>query len=249
MAETLNEASYLRQWLESRRKIEQVHLDERPWRNDMSTPLRRLRAYLDMALVDHGILRHYWTSLQQISPKMWRSNQPGPGRIAKAAEMGVKTIVNLRGRRPSGTYALEAEACRKHGLALMDFSIGSREPPRKVALKAAREMFETIAYPALMHCKSGADRAGFMSVFYLFTHEGVSLAQAQKHLSLRYGHVRQGKTGVLDYFWDNFAARQAETGIGFWDWVEREYDPETMKSAFMSQWWANILVDRILNRE
>ena len=35
-------------------------------------------------------------------------------------------------------------------------------------------MFETIEYPAVMHCKSGADRAGIMAALYLILKKEIS---------------------------------------------------------------------------
>jgi hypothetical protein len=35
----------------------------------------------------------------------------------------------------------------------------------------------------------------------------------------------------------------------FEQWVRERYDYATVRGAFMSQWWANILVDKILRRE
>ena len=60
----------------------------------------------------------------------------------------------------------------------------------------------------LMHCKSGADRAGLMSVLYRFLHEGVPLKEAKKELSLKYGHIRQAHTGILDYFFETLPRGQ-----------------------------------------
>ena len=39
-------------------------------------------------------------------------------------------------------------------------------------LTRARELFRTIEYPVLIHCKSGADRAGMMAVLYRHFHLG-----------------------------------------------------------------------------
>ena len=38
-----------------------------------------------------------------------------------------------------------------------------------------------------------------MSVLYLYFHERRPLAEALEQLTFKYGHVRQGKTGVIDY--------------------------------------------------
>ena len=35
----------------------------------------------------------------------------------------------------------------------------------------------------------------------------------------------------------------------FLSWVNNVYDPAAVKADFMSSWWANVLVDKILRRE
>ena len=70
---------------------------------------------------------------------------------------------------------------------------------------AAKDLFESIEYPALMHCKSGADRAGLMSVLYKLLREKVPFEQAVEQLSLKYLHVKHGKTGMLDAFFQAYA--------------------------------------------
>ena len=67
-------------------------------------------------------------------------------------------------------------------------------------LCVARDLFNSIEKPALMHCKSGADRAGLMAALYVLIHCKKPVAEAMKQLSLRYLHVRQAKTGMLDSF-------------------------------------------------
>lgn len=239
----------LSSWLTERRAHEREALTRSGWRNDLGTPWARTRAYLDMLFVDHGVFRTLWKSLHPLSPKMWRSNQPGPLQIAKLKRMGIKTIVNLRGARSSGTYALEAEAARKAGITLVNFGVGSREAPRAELIHAAKDLFDTIEYPALMHCKSGADRVGLMSVLYLVLHEGRPVEEALRQLSLRYGHIRQGKTGILDHFFEAYLISNANQKIAFLDWVDQAYDREACKASFMSTWWANVLVDKLLRRE
>ena len=72
-------------------------------------------------------------------------------------------------------------------------------------LYAARDLFNTIEMPALMHCKSGADRAGLMAALYLLIHRKRPVAEAMQQLSFRYLHVRQAKTGMLDSFFEAYA--------------------------------------------
>jgi protein tyrosine/serine phosphatase len=118
-------------------------------------------------------------------------------------------------------------------------------------LKEAKDLFNRIAYPALLHCKSGADRAGIASVLYLHFRKGEPVDKAMRMLSLRYGHVKQGKTGVLDYFFEKYLEHSRTSGLSLIEWAEKHYDPMELRAEFQtkSKWWANLLVDRILNRE
>jgi protein tyrosine/serine phosphatase len=217
--------------------------------NELGTPRQRLYANLDMLFLDHAALRFVWTSRVEVAPGLYRSNQPLPFQLAREARRGTRTIVNLRGARLCGSYALEAEACHRHGLTLVDFPVNSRDVPRRETILAARELFRTLEYPALMHCKSGADRAGLMSVLYLVMIKGEPVERALRHLSWRFGHVRQAKTGMLDFFFERYLDYAKSHPVDFATWVETIYDPAEVKSHFMSQWWANLLVDRLLGRE
>lgn len=218
-------------------------------RFDLATPGGRRRARRDLIWADHGFLRARFRNFHWISPEMARANQPSPKQIRRYAEMGIKTIINLRGPSDTGYYALEKEACAKNGVALVDLRMFSRAPPTKAAVEAAKEMFETIQYPALMHCKSGADRAGIMAVLYCHFRLGQPIEQAMGQLSLKYLHVKQGKTGMLDYFFQCYLDETRESGKSFIDWVREDYDRKRVRASFMSAWWANILVDNILRRE
>jgi protein tyrosine/serine phosphatase len=218
-------------------------------RFDLATRAGRARARADLVWGDHGFLRRYFHNLFWISPEMARANQPSPRQIARYAKMGIKTILNLRGPSDTGYYVLEREACAAHGLALVDARMHSREPPSVEQVLAAKEIFATIAYPALMHCKSGADRAGVMAVLYVHFRQGKPIAEAMGQLSLKYLHVRQGKTGMLDFFFETYLEETRASGKSFIDWAREDYDQARVKAAFMSSWWANVLVDKILRRE
>jgi len=217
--------------------------------NDLTTPLQRLYANLDMLFLDHAVFRFVWTSRVEVAPGLFRSNQPMPFQLAREARRGTRTILNLRGARVCGSYALEAEACRRHGLTLVDFPVSSRDVPKRETILAARELFKELEYPVLMHCKSGADRAGLMSVLYLVMMKGEPVETALRHLSWRFGHVRQAKTGILDFFFERYLDYAKTHKIDFVTWAETVYDPVEVKSHFMSQWWANLLVDKLLRHE
>jgi len=204
--------------------------------------------WAELMLKDHGVLRLAWHNLHQIDTQMWRSNQPTPGRVEQAAKAGIKTIINLRGPRNDGGWKLEAEACKKANITLIDFTARSRAAPDKEMLYGARDLFHSTEKPALMHCKSGADRAGLMAALYVLIHCKKPVAEAMKQLSFRYLHVRQAKTGMLDSFFEAYAPYEAQ-GTAFFDWVDNIYDPQALHDEFMARPWAEKLVDGILRRE
>ena len=39
------------------------------------------------------------------------------------------------------------------------------------------------------------------------------------------------------------------TGIEFWDWVDKVYDPDEIAHSFKARGWANRLVNNLLKRE
>ncbi|MEM1370854.1 MAG: protein tyrosine phosphatase, partial [Pseudomonadota bacterium] len=128
--------------------------------------------------------------------------------------------------------------------------VRSRAAPTREELHGARELFENVEYPILMHCKSGADRVGLMSVLYRHVREGWPIERAKQELALKYGHIRQADTGVLDAVFERYLndtdGGQSKT---FFDWVDTDYDPDEIKRTFRADGMANRLVNSILRRE
>ena len=217
---------------------------------DLSTPAGRTSTYLDYLWKDHAYLRLGFSNAHWISEELVRTNQPWPHQLAEWKRRGVKTVINLRGGFDASFHALEKDACQRLGLTMVDFTITSREVPSRARVHGAKELFETIAYPALMHCKSGADRAGIMSVFYMHFRRGLPIREALRQLDLRYLHVKQGKTGVLDYTFERYLSEGEPKGQSFLEWVDSDaYDEAAIKADFRSQMWGRLLTDSFLKRE
>ena len=205
--------------------------------------------YFDLFFMDHHVFRSIYANRHQIAPGVWRSAQPSPAQIAYLARSGIKTIVNLRGVRDCGSYRLQVEACRRHGINLINFQLQSRMVPPASVIHEAKKLFQEIEYPALFHCKSGADRAGLMSALLLYMKEGRPLKEAVRQLSLKYGHFKRSETGVLDYLFERYIADNQAEPMTFFEWLETRYDPSEIKRDFISSGWANLVVNRALQRE
>ena len=217
---------------------------------DLTTPAGRRRTVLDHLWNDHAYLRLGFSNAHWISDELVRTNQPWPFQLKAWARRGVRTVINLRGGMATSFRALEVEACARYGLELVDFVVASRDVPTAQKVLAARTLFETVRYPALMHCKSGADRAGIMAVLYKHFRQGQSIRQAIDQLSPRYLHVRAGLTGVLDYIFERYLGEGEPAGLTFVEWVQSEaYDPVRLKADFRAGWWGTQLSERLLRRE
>jgi protein tyrosine/serine phosphatase len=217
---------------------------------DLSTPAGRTSTYLNYLWNDHAYLRLGFSNAHWISDELVRTNQPWPHQLAEWKRRGIKTIINLRGGFDASFHALEKDACQRLRLTMVDFTITSREVPSRARVLGAKALFESIDYPALMHCKSGADRAGIMSVFYKHFRQGVPIREALEQLSLKYLHVRHGNTGVLDYTFERYLAEGEPKGQSFLEWVQSEaYDEAGIKADFRSRMWGRLLTDGVVKRE
>lgn len=218
-------------------------------RGPMKTPLQRVLAILESLFIDHTFLSLLNPNRHKVSDKLWRSGQPAASQIAGLKAKGIRAIINLRGERDCASFYLEREACQKAGLQLLNFPVNSRQPPKREVLQKLEELFASATYPALMHCKAGADRVGLMSALYLMIHEKRSVEEAMQQLSARYGHVRQSKAGVLDTFLETYRDFNARTPIPFMEWAMNHYDRDAVIASHKISGWAEWLYNDVLKRE
>lgn len=218
------------------------------FRGDLAAPGGRRLAWLDSLLTDHAVFRLVWSNAGVVVPgRLYRSNHPTPARLrAMARRWHLRTVINLRGPCGNGSDALSREAAQRLGLRFIDAPIASRTPGR-ADLLGLIETLQTMAEPALIHCKSGADRAGFAAAVFLILN-GVPVARAMAALSWRYGHFRTSLVGILDALLLSYA-REAEGRLSFPDWVRDGYDEMALRRDFAAHGLASFLVDRVLRRE
>ena len=155
---------------------------------DLHRRAARRAAWRDSLLVDHGIFRTVWSNFAPVVPgRVYRCNHPTPARLSDlASRFHIRTLVNLRGQRRCGSDALSREAARELGLDHVDMAFESRGAPHRDRILRFAEIYREIAFPMLMHCKSGADRAGLASGLVILF-EGGTAAQgaAPAELAIR----------------------------------------------------------------
>jgi protein tyrosine/serine phosphatase len=217
---------------------------------DLSTPRGRFAAYWRHFWHDHAYVRLAGSNAHWLSDELVRANQPWPFQVKAWADRGIRTIVNLR-VGIDAHHLLEQEACDRYGVKQVRFVVTALEAPSREQVLGAKQLFDELEYPAMMHCKSGSDRAGMMSVLYLHFRQGRPISEAIGQLDFfKFGHMRLFPEGVLDRCFEKYLEEIEPLGVSFEDWVKSPaYDPAAIKQEFRARRWGKLLGDRRLRRD
>jgi protein tyrosine phosphatase (PTP) superfamily phosphohydrolase (DUF442 family) len=227
----------------------QVRLERRAeiWEGGL-TPVGRAHAWFDLLFFDHGILRLCYRNRHLVTQGLWRSAQPTPGDLKTLKEKGLKSVICVRGGRAFGSWPLEKEACERLQLDLHKIGIRARQAPRKQDLLELIDLLGSLTYPALIHCKSGADRTGFVAAVYLIAIARRPVDEGLGQLALRFGHLRSSRAGVLREVIEAFRRDGAAAGLDFRSWVETSYEPDEVAHSFRPR-PLSAVTDLLLRRE
>lgn len=140
----------------------------------------------------------------------------------------LKTVVNLRGKSPDEDwYQTEKQTLNKLGVELVNVRLDSESYPHPHELLQLIDAFENKPRPMLIHCYSGADRAGLAAaVHHILNSSPDEIGSAHQHLALfPYGHLNWGQSGRLDAFIDYYNSYRTDTTghLSFKKWVEQKY--------------------------
>lgn len=146
----------------------------------------------------------------QVSERLYRGAQPRDGGLVKLRDLGINTIINLRGAS-SRTRAQEAEA-RATGLNYFNIGLPNWGRPQDARVQ---RILEIIAAPengrVFVHCRTGVDRTGTIVALYRMTQEGWSshdaLAEAERN------GMRRIQFWMRDYA-EDYGEHIAKTGPG-----------------------------------
>ena len=184
-----------------------------------------------LGLSAEGLRVFAFTNRHTIIPgKAYRSAQLSPDELSdEIRRHGIRTVINLRGTSPdSDWYDGEARTTHDNNISQEDLSLSAKRLPAPSEIRRMLEVLDGTAWPILIHCQRGADRTGLvsMSVVLLFTN--ATLAEARRQLWPRYGHVRGGRTVVIDEFFDFYEAWLAgreHTPALYREWALSHYCP------------------------
>lgn len=218
---------------------------------DPSFPTRKdhFKAWCNSLFIDHSIFRLIWSNFETVIPgKVYRCNHPTPSRLTYLTQkFHLKTLINLRGHRACGSDALSRRKSQELNLTHLDMAFESRGAPHKDRILRFAQIYKNLEFPILIHCKSGADRAGLVSAIIILLENG-RVEQAMQQLSWKYGHFKQAKTGILDAFFIKFY-QETNGKMNFLEWVKDCYSEDALRNKFQQKTIASFVTDKILRRE
>lgn len=155
----------------------------------------------------------YWGALQYQGNfhtveegAFYRSAQLSKDELRTAIrEHKIRSVLNLRGAHPGQAwYDEEVAVSQALGIAHYDYSLSAHRFVTRQQIGEVLGIVRDAPKPLLVHCKAGADRAGLVSALYRFAGEGMSADQADRELSLVYGHfpyLTSRSKAMDDSFW------------------------------------------------
>jgi uncharacterized protein (TIGR01244 family) len=145
-------------------------------------------------------------NFHKVNERLYRGGQPKSGGVKKLAELGIKTIVNLRGTDEQ-TRAEESEA-RAAGLAYFNIPMPGLSRPTDEQVSRVRAIIEDDENsPVFIHCKRGSDRTGTIVAVYRISHDNWTASQAMSEAN-RLG-LSWIEFGMKDYISDYYRDRNS----------------------------------------
>jgi len=112
----------------------------------------------------------------QVNDHVYRGGQPSAEAWQGLAQMGVKTVVDLR-REDEHSTAAEAQAVAAAGMKYINVPMKGVVAPSDAQIAKILAVLDS-QEPVFVHCKRGADRTGAVIACYRIRHDGWQREQA-----------------------------------------------------------------------
>jgi tyrosine-protein phosphatase SIW14 len=116
-------------------------------------------------------------NFQQVDSHVYRGAQPTEEGLKYLANIGVKTVIDLR--ETDGRSRKEEQAVTAAGMKYVNVPMTGLTPPTEAEISRILNILENdVAGAVFVHCKRGADRTGTVIASYRIDHDGWDNARA-----------------------------------------------------------------------
>ncbi len=148
--------------------------------------------------------------MHQMSERLYRGAQPGPGGIRRLTKLGINTVINLRGAG-AHTRADEAEA-KSLGLNYYNIPLPIWGRPNDDDIRRVMEILDAEGSGRVfIHCRDGIDRTGMIGALHRISQEGWSPDRATAE-ARQYG-MRKHQYWMRDYINDFNVQQQRASSL------------------------------------
>jgi len=115
-------------------------------------------------------------NFSQVSEGLYRGAQPTAEGMQTLAELGIKTVVNLR------SFHSDRDELRGTGLLYAHIECKAWHPEEEDVVRFLKIVRDPASQPVFVHCQHGADRTGMMVASYRVVEQGWTTEQATEEL-------------------------------------------------------------------
>jgi tyrosine-protein phosphatase SIW14 len=176
-------------------------LKNRYCRKQAATALSLLFLCLTVAAQQPQLRFEQLPNFHKVNERLYRGGQPKKDGLKKLAELGIKTIINLRGE--SDETKAEGNEAESLGMQFFNIPMSSAGRPTEEQVERLFQIIESSEnVPVFIHCRRGSDRTGVIVALSRIKHDGWTDKQALDEAK-RYGmgFIQFGKRDYIkDYF-------------------------------------------------
>jgi tyrosine-protein phosphatase SIW14 len=127
-------------------------------------------------------------NFHQVHNYLYRGGEPTAEGLKKLKDMGIKTIIDLRGSEAQ--VAAEADLAKAMGMRSINLPMSSKAPTKHQVDTFLKEVSKAEKAgdkaPVFVHCAHGSDRTGCLIGLWRVTHDNYDYDQAYKEMRKYY---------------------------------------------------------------